>query len=66
MGASGGGEVELVAGSIRTAQSELVELQKAFEVREVREQHLDLFALAARSLVDLGLGHLAARSPAPS
>ena len=52
----GGGEVELVAGAARTTQSQPVELQDAFEVRE---QHLDLFALAARGLVSLGLGDVA-------
>ena len=51
----GGGEVELVPRPIRTAQSEPVELQDALEMRE---QHLDLFALTPRGLIGLGLADL--------
>jgi hypothetical protein len=38
----GGGEVELVSGALGTAQTQAVELQDPFEVRE---QHLDLLPL---------------------
>jgi hypothetical protein len=54
----GGGEVEFIAGATRPAQPQPVEPQNAFEVRE---QHLDLFALIARGLVGLSLGDLASK-----
>jgi hypothetical protein len=59
----GGGKVELVSSPIRTAQSEPIELQDALEVCE---QHLDLFALAPRGLIGLGLGDLAGQIARPS
>ena len=40
----GGGEVELVAGAVWSAQSQAIEPEDALEVRE---QHLDLLALAS-------------------
>ena len=40
---SGGGEMELVAGTAGAAKSEPVEFQDAFEVSE---EHLDLLSLA--------------------
>src|SRR5438067_13546384 len=55
---SGRGEVELVAGAARPAESEPIELQNTLQVSE---QHLDLFALAARGLVLVGLGDLASQ-----
>src|SRR5947209_8853448 len=42
---SRGGEVELIAGTVRSSQSQSVQPQNAFEVSE---QHLDFFALTSR------------------
>ena len=52
----GGGEVEFVTSAARTAQPQSVELRDAFEMCE---QHLDLFLLAERGVVGLGLGDTA-------
>jgi hypothetical protein len=57
-----GGQEELVAGTVRTAQPQPVEAEDALQVRE---QHLDLLALSPRGTTSVALRDVAGHVPRP-
>jgi hypothetical protein len=58
-----GGQEELVAGPVRTAQPQPVEAEDALQVRE---QDLDLLALPPRGAADIAARDVAGQVRAPS